>query len=269
MVAQNRLKKDKFLYTSGDRDYIQSWMNIAEDFTIHCLKFASPTRRAYVRAMRKALESVEKKPGEYESYEALLSVLRTARQEKTLPMGLRIAPFLRFLEAKQGDPGKEGRRSLAELEALRGWVIDRIEEETKVGNPSIYLRRDLGMLAGLCVAPERGSPRKWPKSALTPVNGVQAVTVRLWGKIVEQESLALPLLYWHAWRERLDRPEQSRLYRKSWAFSEYLFPNSKGEPLKKQALHNALARLSVPGEERVRLTPEEIREAFLIVGQIV
>jgi hypothetical protein len=241
-------------------------MNVAEDFAIHCLGFASPTRRLYVSAMRKALALVAEKAPDCESCERLLSVLRSERQEKRLPKGLRITPFLRFLESKKGSASKEGERSPAELEVLRAWVVDRIEEETKVGNPSIYLRRDLGMLAGLCVAPEKGSPRKWPKSALTTINGSQAVTARLWGKIVEPEALALPLLYWHSWRERLDRPEQSRLYRKSWAYSEYLFPNSKGEPLQKQALHNALARLTVPGEDRVRLTPEEIREAFLIVS---
>ena len=59
----------------------------------------------------------------------------------------------------------------------------------------------------------------------------------------------------HTWRERLDRPQRSRLHRKAWAYSELLFPNSKGEALKKQAMHDALQRLGVP-ELGVRLTPE-------------
>jgi hypothetical protein len=43
------------------------------------------------------------------------------------------------------------------------------------------------------------------------------------------EGLGLPLLYWHFWRERLARPEQSRLQRKEkWALSDLLFPNSQG-----------------------------------------
>ena len=87
--------------------------------------------------------------------------------------------------------------------------------------------------------------------------------MKLWDKRVETGSLALTLLYWHTWRERLDRPEQSRLHRKAWAYSALLFPNSKGKVLGKQALHNALSRLSVQREGQVRLTPELIRQAFL------
>ena len=76
--------------------------------------------------------------------------------------------------------------------------------------------------------------------------------------------MALALLYWHSWRERLDRPEQSRLQRKAWAFSDLLFPNSKGKTLKKKrAMHDALSWLSVQGEGRVSLTPGRVREAFL------
>jgi hypothetical protein len=63
---------------------------------------------------------------------------------------------------------------------------------------------------------------------------------------VETPGLALTLLYWHSWRRRLDRLEQSRLHRKDWVYSQLLFPNSQGEALKKQALHDALSRLGVP-----------------------
>ena len=72
----------------------------------------------------------------------------------------------------------------------------------------------------------------------------------------------MTLLYWHSWRRRRDRLEQSRLHRKDWADSQLLFPNSQGEVLKKQALHDALSRLGVP-ELGVRLTPELVRKAFL------
>jgi hypothetical protein len=243
---------------------MNSLMNAPDEFAALCLsRFNTSTQRVYVSAMKKALRIINKKPSECHSYDELLSLLKTQQAASKVFKGLRLRPFLRFLESRIPGLPEPREKSDEENRTLRVWVVDRIEEETKVGNPSIYLRRDLAMLAGLCLAPEKGSPRKWPKSALTPVNGSQAVTVCLWGKLVEVEALALPLLYWHAWRERLDRPEQSRLYRKNWAYSEYLFPNSKGEPLKKQALHNALARLSVPGEGRIGLTPEEIREAFL------
>jgi hypothetical protein len=65
--------------------------------------------------------------------------------------------------------------------------------------------------------------------------------------------------------ERLDRPDQSRIYRKAWAYSDLLFPNSKGGALKKQAMHDAISRLSIPGEKRVHLTPGMVRQAFLQV----
>ena len=64
----------------------------------------------------------------------------------------------------------------------------------------------------------------------------------------------MTLLYWHSWRRRLDRLEQSRLHRKDWADSQLLFPNSQCEALKKQGLHDALSRLDVP---------ELVRKAFL------
>jgi hypothetical protein len=86
--------------------------------------------------------------------------------------------------------------------------------------------------------------------------------VKLWDKVVESPSLALTLLYWHAWRQRMDRPDQSRLHRKAWAYSQLLFPNSKGEALKKQVMHDALSRLGVP-ELDVRVTPELVRKALL------
>ena len=80
---------------------------------------------------------------------------------------------------------------------------------------------------------------------------------------METPALALALLYWHTWRERLDRPEQSRMHRKAWAYSDLLFPNSRGESLKKQVVHDALLRLGKQPEEGPRLTPELIRQAFL------
>jgi hypothetical protein len=83
--------------------------------------------------------------------------------------------------------------------------------------------------------------------------------VKLWDTAAETQGLALTLLYWHSWRERLDRPKQSRLHRKAWAYSQLLFRNSKGGVLKKQAMHDALSRLGVP-ELGVRLTTKLVRK---------
>ena len=77
------------------------------------------------------------------------------------------------------------------------------------------------------------------------------------------EGLGLPLLYWHFWRERLARPEQSRLQRKEkWAFSDLLFPNSQGRALQRQVLHDALSRMQARHRGPAHLTPSLIRKAF-------
>ena len=147
---------------------------------------------------------------------------------------------------------------------IRAWVIDRIEKGTKATRKALhFIRRDLAMLACLCVAPEKGSPRNWPKGALAVARKGGGFEVNLWDKPVDTPGLALALLYWHTWRERLDRPEQSRLHRKAWAYSDLLFPNSRGETLTKHAMRNALSRLGIRAEGGVRLTPELVRKAFL------
>jgi hypothetical protein len=89
----------------------------------------------------------------------------------------------------------------------------------------------------------------------------------LWDAAIEEPCFALPLRFWHACRERLARPDQRRLYRKSlqWSQSRLLFPGPNGAPLGRAALHNALRRLNAGGERNSSrpITPEKIRAAFL------
>jgi hypothetical protein len=222
--------------------------------------YAATTKRAYLSAARNALKIVGQTPDTCGSYEELLALLRENLPKTNLPKGLRIAPFLRFLDSKI----PKNPENIPDYGPIRAWVIDHIEKETRETRKALhFIRRDLAMLACLCVAPERGSPRRWPKGALTIARKGGGFKVKLWDKPVEAPGLALALLYWHTWRERLDRPEQSRLHRKGWAYSGLLFPNSKGEVLGRQAIHDALSRLSVQAEGGVRLTPELIRQAFL------
>jgi hypothetical protein len=221
--------------------------------------YAESTRRVYRSAVTKALKIAGRSPDDCGSYEELLTLFRENLAQESFPKALRVGPFLRFLESKLSKKPEE----IPDYEAVRNWVLDRIEGETKSSRKALhFVRRDLAMLACLCIAPEKGSPRTWAKMALTVTRENGEFEVKLWDKTVETPGLALTLLYWHSWRERLDRPEQSRLHRKAWAYSELLFPNSKGEALKKQALHDALSRLGVP-ELGFRLTPELVRKAFL------
>jgi hypothetical protein len=115
--------------------------------------------------------------------------------------------------------------------------------------------------------PSEARPAAGPRAPLkvAPKEG-EGLEVKLWDKPIDNPGLTLALLYWHSWRARLDRPEQSRLHRKAWAYSDLLFPNSTGEVLGKQALHDALRRLGDQPGGGARLTPERIRQAFLQLG---
>jgi hypothetical protein len=222
--------------------------------------YAAGTRRVYLNAAKKALKILGRTPESCGSYEELLALLHENRARKKFPEALRIAPFLSFLDSKIPKSPTE----IPDYGPLRAWVIGRIDKETRTTRKALhFIRRDLAMLACLCVAPEKGSPRRWPKASLTVARKGGGFEVKLWDKPVDAPGLALALLYWHSWRERLNRPEQSRLHRKAWADSDLLFPNSRGQVLEKQALHNALARLGAQPAGSVHLTPELVRQAFL------
>jgi hypothetical protein len=236
-------------------------MNPIEEFAaLKGTLFAPGTMRVYLNAAKKALKCVGKTPEDCDSYEEILTILREYRRQNKLPKTLRISPFLGFLNSKI----PKSNENIPDYGSIRAWVVERIEKETKATRKALhFIRRDLAMLSCLCVAPEQGSPRRWPKSALTVVRKGGGFEVKLWGKALDHPGLSLALLYWHSWRERLDRPEQSRLHRKAWAYSELLFPDSNGQVLKKQALHDALRRLGEQPAGSPRLTPERIRQAFL------
>jgi hypothetical protein len=236
-------------------------MNPVMEFAaFHGKAYSASTRRVYLSAAKKAVKMLGKTPDNCGSYEELFDSLREELSHKKIPNDLRIAPFLDFLDSKIAKKPE----NIPDYGPIRAWVIEHIEKETRETRKALhFIRRDLAMLACLCVAPEQGSPRRWPKGALSIARKGGGFEVKLWDKPVEAPGLALALLYWHTWRERLDRPAQSRLHRKAWACSDLLFPNFKGEVLGRQAIHDALSRLRVRGEGGVRLTPELIRQAFL------
>ena len=187
--------------------------------------------------------------------ELLASIAKSPTEKKA-----RISPFLDFL----GGGGPKQSLSDSDSAALQNWVIQRLAKQIRfVKNPSITTRRDSGLIAAICSAPTRGTPRKWPKNCLK----ITETEVLLWNAPIQEPCFALPLRFWHAWRERLARPDQRRLYRKSlkWSQSSLLFPGPGGAPLGRAALHNALRRLGVAEEcgSIGPITPEKIRVAFL------
>ena len=214
------------------------------------------TRRIYVAGAKTAIRCAHLELWQCPSTGELLASFGESPTEKKA----RISPFLNFLG------GGELKELVSDEDstALQNWVIQTLAKEMRsVKNPSIATRRDLGLIAALCAAPSKGTPRKWPENCLK----IEGREVLLWEAAIEEPCFALPLRFWHAWRERLARPDQRRLYLKSleWNQSRLLFPGPNGAPLSRAALHNALRRLNAAGERNSigLITPEKIRAAFL------
>jgi hypothetical protein len=227
---------------------------VVKDFEQSLENLQPSTRRVYVAGARAAIRAARLELWQCPSATELLASLGKSPTEKRA----RISPFLDFLG------GGEPLVSDEDSAALQNWVIQRLTKQIRlVKNPSITLRRDSGLIAALCAAPSKGTPRKWPENCLK----IEGREVLLWDTAIEEPCFAVSLRFWHAWRERLARPDQRRLYRKSflWGQSRLLFPGPNGAPLSRAALHNALRRLdfAAPPNSIGPITPEKIRAAFL------
>src|SRR5258707_14594124 len=213
-------------------------------------------RRVYVAGARAAIRAASLEVWQSPSAADLLASIGKSPTEKRA----RISPFLDFL----GGGGPKQSVSDEESAALQNWVIQTIAKQMRsVKNPSITRRRDTALIAAICAAPAKGTPRRWPQNCLK----ITENEVLLWDASIEEPCFAISLRFWHSWRERLARPDQRRLYRKSlqWSQSRLLFPGPNGAPLGRAALHNALRRLNAVGERSSigPITPEKIRAAFL------
>jgi hypothetical protein len=229
---------------------------VVKDFEQSLQSLRPSTRRVYVAGARAAIRAASLEFWQSPSTNDLLASIGKSPTEK----GARILPFLHFLD------GGQPKKSVSDLDsaALQNWVIQTIAKQMRfVKNPSVATRRDTALIAAICAAPARGTPRNWPQNCLK----ITETEVLLWGARIEVPCFAHALRFWHAWRERLARPDQRRLYRKSlkWSQSRLLFPGPNGAPLGRAALHNALRRLNVVGERSSiqPITPEKIRVAFL------
>jgi hypothetical protein len=229
---------------------------VVKDFEQSLQSLRPSTRRVYVAGARAAIKAANLELWQSPSATELLASIGKSPTEKSA----RISPFLEFL----GGGGPKQSVSDSDSAALQNWVIQTITKQMRfVKNPSIATRRDMALIAAICAAPARGTPRKWPKNCLK----IDGREVLLWDAPIQEPCFALPLRFWHAWRERLARPDQRRLYRKSlkWSQSRLLFPGPNGAPLGRAALHNALRRLNGVAEcsSIGPITPEKIRVAFL------
>jgi hypothetical protein len=232
-------------------------VDLITDFK-HSLEGRRPsTIRLYVAGAKAAMQAARVCAG-YDSIPQILASIR----EHPPGNGHRIAPFLRYLERETttDNPFPPG-----DVLGIQYWAAQVLAKRLKVQkNPSIAARRDMALMAAACAAPVQGDPRRWPRECLK----TERDHVVLWDQRVEERAFALALSLWYAWRERLARPDQRRLYRKSIALSDskLLFPGPHGAPLSRTALHNALRRIrNGVGEGSCGgLTPQKIRTAFLL-----
>jgi hypothetical protein len=181
-------------------------MRVIEDFEASLQHLSPSTKRAYLAGAKAVLRTAftdSKDPcGCWASYADLWARIRDFKPQKPI----RARPFLRFLESRQRPAPRE------DLEPIRRWVLEALDTANRLQkNPSVTDRRDAALLAALCAAPARGNPRAWPKGCLA----VTQTRVMLWEKEVQEPALGLALRHWHRWQERLARPDQRRLYRKS------------------------------------------------------
>jgi hypothetical protein len=214
---------------------------VVKDFEQSLENLRPSTRRVYVAGARSVIRAAGLELWQSTSATDLLASIGKFPEKSA-----RVSPFLDFLAG-----GRKQSLSEQDSAALQNWVIQGIAKQMRfVRNPS-------------SAAPSRGTPRKWPQNCLK----ITETEVLLWEVAIQEPCFALALRFWHVWRERLARPDQRRLYRKSrqWSQSRLLFPGPNGAPLGRAALHNALRRLNVAGERSSiqPITPEKSRVAFL------
>lgn len=138
------------------------------------------TLRVYLAGARTAINAVKADVSQCTSHAELLALIREAQPEKRA----RIAPFLRFLE-RSGWGTKNPSVPLEDMRGIQYWVVQALAKRLrKEKNPSIASRRDMALLASLCVAPAKGNPRNWPRNCLK----IDGDTVILWDKPVEEPA---------------------------------------------------------------------------------
>ena len=121
---------------------------VVKEFEQSLRTYSPSTRRIYVAGARTAIRCAHLELWQCPSTGELLASLGQSPTEKKA----RISPFLNFL----------GGGELKELvsdensAALQNWVIQTLAKEMRsVKNPSIATRRDLGLIAALCAAPQK------------------------------------------------------------------------------------------------------------------
>ena len=131
---------------------------LIEDFEQSLEHLRPSTRRVYVAGAKAAIRAACLELWQSPSTDELLALIRESPTEK------RISPFLAFL----GGGGPKNLLSDEDIAGLQNWVIQTLSrlQIRGVKQPSLTSRRDLALIAAMCAAPARGTPRKWPENCL-------------------------------------------------------------------------------------------------------
>ena len=162
---------------------------VVKDFEQSLAGLRPSTRRVYMAGARAAIRAAGLELWQSTPTSELLASIAKFPTEKKA----RISPFLDFLD------GGRSKQSVSdeEIAVLQNWVIQRITKQMRfVKNPSIVSRRDTALIAAICSAPSRGTPRKWPQNCLT----ITKNEVLLWGAAIEEPCFAVsvyadPVMY--------------------------------------------------------------------------
>ena len=155
---------------------------VLKDFEQSLAGLRPSTRRVYVAGARAAIRAAGLEPWQSPSTSELLAPIAKSPTEK------RISPFLGFL----GGGRLKQPVSDEEIAALQNWVIQGITKQMgSVKNPSLATRRDSGLIAAVCSAPGRGTPRKWPQNCLK----ITQTEVLLWDAPIQEPCFALALRF--------------------------------------------------------------------------
>src|SRR6202011_3137572 len=153
---------------------------VVKDFEQSLQSLRPSTRRVYVAGARAAIRAASLELWQSPSTADLLASIGKSPTEKRA----RISPFLDFL----GDGGSKQSVSDEEIADLRNWVIQTIAKQMRsVKNPSITSRRDTALIAAICAAPARGTPRKWPENCLK----ITENDVLLWDASIGEPCFAI------------------------------------------------------------------------------
>ncbi len=155
---------------------------VVKDFEQSLENLRPSTKRVYVAGAKAAIRAASLELWQSPSTNELLASTGKSPTEKRA----RISPFLGFLG------GGRPKQSVSDEDsaALQNWVIQRLAKQMRaVKNPSIATRRDTALIAAMCAAPARGTPRKWPKNCLK----ISETEVLLWDLAIEEPCFAISL----------------------------------------------------------------------------